>query len=295
MPITISLGPILIPVFALGLVTSLYAMTWVLGRIAPRLDFDTKRVKHIVERSFLVGIVAARLGFVVRYWESYLQAPWTVFFLWQPGYSIGIGLSAAVMFAAWRIQQSHSLLRRPSLLILSSGVLTGLVMFSLVGGLAWALSDRNSSISGTTIKDFTLQDLEGNTVHWSDLEGEVVLLNFWATWCPPCRREMPLLNAVYQDYKAQGFTVVGLAVGESEDTVRAYVDSIGVTYPVWVDGDSNRQNRTWDIFDLYGGAGLPTTLFVDRAGVIRHRYIGELSRGYIDSQIKPLLSQTNPK
>ena len=100
---------------------------------------------------------------------------------------------------------------------------------------------------------------------------------------------MPLLNTVNEAFAAQGFRVVGVAVGEPERTVKTYVDSIGVTYPIWLDGNDAGQNRTQEIFNLYGGVGLPTSLFVDRTGVIRKRYVGELSRGFIDSEIKPLL------
>jgi thiol-disulfide isomerase/thioredoxin len=292
-PTAISLGPILIPVFMLGLLTSLFSTTWVLGRLAPRLNFDAPWIKRIVEQSFLVGIVAARAGFVARYWESYLDAPWTIVYIWQPGYSIGIGFTAAVMFAAWRIQQFQSLLHRSSQLLLSSGLLIGFVTFSLVIGLSWAFSDRSSTRSVTAIKDFTLQDLEGKTVRWSDLEGNGTILNFWATWCPPCIREMPLLDQTNQNYKSQGINIVGISVGESIDTVRNFVDSIGITYPIWVDSAENASKKTQEIFELYGGTGLPTTIFVDSESVIQDVYLGELSRGYIDSQVQKLFSVNN--
>jgi len=293
MPIsTISLGPILIPVSILGLVTSYIAMTWFLGRIAPRLGFDPLWTKRVIEKSFLVGIIAARLGFAASNWNSYLNEPWTVLFFWQPGYSVGVGITVAIAFSAFCIQRLKGLWHRSSISILTSGILTGVIVFSTIVGLAWILSDQTTIRPGTTISDFTLQDLDGKAVRWSDLGGSGTILNFWATWCPPCLREMPLLDLAYQTYQPQGLNVIGISVGESEETVRNYIDSTGITYPIWVNGNQNTEDQTREIFNLYAGVGLPTTIFADPQGVIRKLYVGELSRGFIDSEVAKLISKT---
>ena len=289
MPEAMSIGPFLVSVPVLGLVLGYFLTIWVLSRYAPRCGMDSPWIVRTVEFCAVGGIIAARIGFVAINWESYWDDPLPVLFFWQPGYSLGVGIVVALMIAAWRIHRKRGLWHKQSILVLVGGSATTVVAFYLVAGIALLTVDRDAVRSGTTIADFVLQDLNGDTVRWSDLKGEVVLLNFWATWCPPCRREMPLLNAVNEAYGAQGFKVVGVAVGEPERTVRAYADSIGVTYPIWLNGDAVGQDRTQEIFAINGGVGLPTTLFVDRAGVIRKRYVGELSRGFIDSEIKSLL------
>ena len=294
MPGVITLGPLLIPVPPLGLVAGLFLTTWVLGRIAPLLGMDTAWAKRTAEMSILVGILTGRLWFLAIHWESYRDNPLSALYFWQPGYAPVAGIVVALTFAAWRIHRQGSLWRKQSLTMLVSGLTTIAAAFFLIVGIAQLTGGRDPIGPGTTIAEFQLQDLNGEAVRWSDVSGDVVVLNFWATWCPPCRREMPLLNTVFEDYQSRGFQVIGVAVGEPEGTVRAYIDSIGVRYPIWTDGDGDSEDRTQEIFDLYGGIGLPTTLFVDRAGVIRKRYVGELSRGFIDSQIQPLLSQAKP-
>jgi cytochrome c biogenesis protein CcmG/thiol:disulfide interchange protein DsbE len=289
---TISLGPILIPVSVLGLVTSYIAMTWFLGRIAPRLGLDSLWTRRVIEKSFLVGIIAARLGFTASNWNSYLNEPWTVLFIWQPGYSVGVGITAAIVFSVLCLQRLNGLWHRSSISILTSGILTGVIVFSTVVGLVWALSDQNTVRPGSTISDFTLQDLNGKAVRWSDHEGSGTILNFWATWCPPCLREMPLLDLAHQTYQTQGINVIGISVGESEETVRNYIDSTGITYPIWINGNENTGDQTQEIFDLYAGVGLPTTIFADSQGVIRKLYVGELSQGFIDSEVAKLISKT---
>ncbi len=292
MPESLSIGPLLVSVSTLGLVAGYFLTTWILTRFAATFGVESAWAGRTVELSTLGGVVAARVWFVAINWQSYQDDPVAVLFFWQPGYSFAAGILAALSIAAWRIHCARGLWRQRSLLMLVGGATTMAVGFSMVAVLALSTAGRDVAGSGGSIADFTLQDQNGDTVHWSDLRGEVVLLNFWATWCAPCRREMPLLDTVYKAYVAQGLQVIGVAVGEPGHIVRDYVDSVGVSYPIWLDGDATGQKRTRDIFDKTGGAGLPTTLFVDRGGVVRKRYTGELSRGFIDSEIKPLLSET---
>jgi len=291
MPESLSIGPMLLSVPMLGLVTGFFLTTWSLGRFAATLGVESSWAGRTVELSVLGGVVAARVWFVAMNGESYLDDPVSVLYFWQPGYSFTGGIVAALSIAAWRIHRKRGLWRQQSLLMLVGGATTMAVGFSLIAGLAMLTANRDFAGSGDTIADFELQDLDGDTVRWSELRGEVVLLNFWATWCPPCRREMPLLDSVNKAYATRGVQVIGVAVGEPAHIVRDYVNSIGVSYPIWLGGDEAGQIRTQQIFDKSGSAGLPTSLFVDRDGVIRKRYVGELSRGFIDSEIKPLLSE----
>ena len=138
-----------------------------------------------------------------------------------------------------------------------------------------------------------LKNLTSETVQLSDLAGRAVVLNFWATWCPPCRREMPLLDELQKYYVDKGLSVIGLNINESPERVKTYVDSVDVSYPIWVDAPSGTPgfDRTQNIFLSYGAVGLPTTLFIDREGVIQRIYVGELSRGFLQNQVENILGK----
>ena len=139
--------------------------------------------------------------------------------------------------------------------------------------------------SGYPAPDFTLETLEGKTVTLSDLHGEVVLINFWATWCPPCRAEMPAIQKVYEEYRDQGFTVLAVNQRENPGRVVAFMDELGLTFPVPMDRDGR-------VFERYRVNALPSTFFVDRAGIIQDVTIGgPMARTFIESQITSLLAE----
>ena len=125
--------------------------------------------------------------------------------------------------------------------------------------------------------DFALKTLEGTTVRLSALRGKkVVLLNFWATWCPPCRQEMPTLEQIYADYKRKGLEILAINTEPAaEDAVRGFVTELRLTFPVLLDpqGEVSRKYRV---------PGLPVSVLVDRQGMIRH--IGVGYRSWIDRE-----------
>ncbi len=122
--------------------------------------------------------------------------------------------------------------------------------------------------------DFTLQTLRGETVHLADLRGKVVLLNFWATWCVPCRTEMPAIEALYQRYKDRGFDVLAVNMDKSSAAgVEAFVKETGVTFRTVLDS-------SWTTARAYGVRGLPTSYFIDRTGNVVVRVMGE--RNWMD-------------
>lgn len=165
------------------------------------------------------------------------------------------------------------------------------LLFGLVYSSTKVELDSSLLRAGDPMPDFTLSDLNGNPARFSSLAGRVVVLNFWATWCPPCRREMPLLDDIQKEYGPRGLTIVGIDLEESPETVGRYVESVGVTYPIWLDDPARAgTDRTRDLYTRVGGVGLPTTLFVDRDGVIQGSQVGELSRGVLQSRIETLLS-----
>ncbi len=141
--------------------------------------------------------------------------------------------------------------------------------------------------------DFTLQTLKGEPVRLSSFRGQAVVLNFWATWCPPCRREMPLLDAIQDEYQERGVLIVGVNLSEPAELVRPFIESINVDYPVWVDGPASDPvySRTSELFQRFGGVGLPTTYFIGPDGVLREIRVGELNRGILQQGIESIMKR----
>jgi peroxiredoxin len=120
--------------------------------------------------------------------------------------------------------------------------------------------------------DFALETLDGKTLSLKDLRGKVVLLNFWATWCPPCEAEMPDLNALHRQYgAAQDFVVVGVNVEEDTATVKPFVDKRQLAFPIVLDRNSRVTAQ------LFGVRPLPTTFIIDREGFIRDAWNGQIA------------------
>ncbi len=131
---------------------------------------------------------------------------------------------------------------------------------------------------GALAPDFALQNLQGETVRLSQLRGQVVLVNFWATWCGPCRLEMPAIQARYNH---GGFTVLAVDFAEPAPQVQAFADELGLSFPILLDPDGAVQ-------ELYRVRGYPTSFFVDPQGVIRFFHIGEMSETILDHYLAEL-------
>ncbi len=148
------------------------------------------------------------------------------------------------------------------------------------------ISGSNSSVKGTDAPDFQLVDLNGKNVRLSDLRGKAVLLNFWATWCPPCKVEMPWFIDLQKQYGPQGLQVVGVAMddGNAHDVVAKFAKQMGLNYPVVLGNDK--------VADQYGGVdALPTTFYIGRDGKIVTRVFGLVSHKEIEENVRAALSQ----
>lgn len=125
--------------------------------------------------------------------------------------------------------------------------------------------------------------LSGSPISLDDVQGKVVLINFWATWCPPCRLEMPAMQTLHDRYRDQGFEILAVNLQEQDDQMSAFVDEMGLTFPIIVD-------RTGDLSSAYRVTSLPTTFIVDREGLIRDRIVGgPLAEALLESKTTPLL------
>jgi thiol-disulfide isomerase/thioredoxin len=136
---------------------------------------------------------------------------------------------------------------------------------------------------GHSAPDFTLTTLEGEHLTLSDLRGQPVVLNFWATWCPPCRAEVPALGAV-SDSLEGGAIVLGVDVGESARTVSDFVAERGVSYPIALDGDSATAR-------LYGVRVFPTTYLLDANGVIVEIFTGPVTEPLLRARLDAMIGE----
>jgi thiol-disulfide isomerase/thioredoxin len=293
MPEGFSIGPLLIPTRPVAVILSLLLAVWISRRIAERMGLDARWSQQVAEGCALSGIIGARLGFVLMTWSAFRAAPWTALYFWQPGYSPYSGLLLGAAYAIWRVWQRPVDERRSYLGALGGGYAVGVVLAVTVLGTMNMFTGPQVVQTGERVPDFTLVDLNANAVRFSDLEGQAVVLNFWATWCPPCRREMPLLDEFHKEYAARGLSVVGIDVGEDPNVVRRFVQSMGVEYPIWVDATNERTefDSTQGIHQRFGGVGLPTTVFIDPAGIVRDRHLGELNRALLQKQAEDLLDR----
>jgi peroxiredoxin len=124
-----------------------------------------------------------------------------------------------------------------------------------------------SDLTGKPAPDFALSDLQGKSVKLSGLRGKVVLLDFWATWCGPCRIEMPRVQKLHRDFRAKGLVVYGVNVGEETTKVRPFLTKNGYTFPMLLD-------RQKTVMDKYQVNGIPTLVIVDRKGTIHSYFVG---------------------
>ena len=150
-------------------------------------------------------------------------------------------------------------------------------------GSGWTALAADSDSTPIAAPDWQLRNLEGQPVKLSDFKGRVVVLNFWATWCPPCRAEIPDLVSLQKQYATQGLVVVGISMDKGGPArVAAVASELEINYPV-VMGNA-------EVSAAYGGIrGLPTTFIVDRKGNLVGGLEGETNRGELEGKIKPAL------
>ena len=156
----------------------------------------------------------------------------------------------------------------------------------LIAGVVWVGSGMGAptpqKMSRQAAADFQLTDLDGNPLQLSAFRGKVVLLDFWATWCPPCRAEIPHFKKLYTAQKGNGLQVIGLSMGEDPKTVRSFISQNGVNYPIAI--------STSPVEAAYGGIrGIPTTFLIDKEGRIAQKFVGYQDPSVFEREIRVLL------
>lgn len=141
--------------------------------------------------------------------------------------------------------------------------------------------------------DFSLADLEGNIISLSDLRGKVVLLNFWGTWCGPCKREIPDFVNLMNKYKKQGLEIVGVTLTSgSSEKIQSFARQWDINYTLLTDIKSNETQVVTSMYGQVTGeriSGIPTSFIIDRNGFIQKRYVGPRSENIFYNDIKPFL------
>ncbi len=164
-----------------------------------------------------------------------------------------------------------------------------LIVVILVASIAWTAASRVTTTQATRDRarratpDISLDTLDGSKFKLSDQIGRPVVVNFWATWCLPCRAEMPAFEQVYRNHRDQGLVVVGVDVAESPDVVAKFVSEAGATFPIALDVSG-------EVTELYRIQGMPTTFFIGRDGKIKDTVIGgPLGEAAIEAKVAELL------
>jgi len=170
---------------------------------------------------------------------------------------------------------------------------TGLVLLGLAAFVAWPRTETGSATPASIVSvpvevnyaapELALSALDGNQHALADYHGQVVLVNLWATWCPPCKAEMPTLEAYFQDHQADGFTTLAINDGDPTDAVTDFVQEYGLTFTVLLD-------PTYQATDhAFKTQNLPSSFVIDRDGNIRLRWVGEIDRTTLDKYVTPLI------
>lgn len=132
--------------------------------------------------------------------------------------------------------------------------------------------------------ELSLQNIHGETESLLDYRDNVVLVNNWATWCPPCKAEMPTLAAYYNQHASEGLMIIAIEAGDSVDSVSKFAHSYGLEFQVWLDpnGASLR---------AFGNGTLPNSYVIDRSGTVRYAWTGEISKAMLEKYVTPLLAE----
>jgi len=177
------------------------------------------------------------------------------------------------------------------LFITGAGLIILAVAFSILARPSTNPADTPTQASGSSVVPspvnynapaLSLTSLDGQAVALEDYRGQVILVNNWATWCPPCRAEMPELESFFRMHQQDGFTLIGISAGDTQEQVDAFVNDYGVTFPMWLD-------PTEKAMRAFQTEYLPSSFVIDRDGIVRLAWTGAISLEMLEAHVAPLL------
>ncbi|HAV75868.1 MAG TPA: alkyl hydroperoxide reductase [Anaerolineae bacterium] len=133
--------------------------------------------------------------------------------------------------------------------------------------------------------ELILTDINDNTHSLADYQGHVALVNLWATWCPPCEKEMPALQAYYKKHNDEGFVVIAINDGETAPKVIQFVKEYNLTFPVWLDPTYIATEQAFKTLNL------PSSFVIDRSGFVRLQWVGEINRRMLEKFVTPIIKE----
>lgn len=267
--LTVNIGPVALALDHLLLLLALGLAILVGWRVAKR---GGDNPESSLFNLFLLGLLCARLGFVLAYWPMYRDDPLQIIDIRDGGFLAWAGVAGLLLGALWSGWRKPAL-RRP----------LGWGLFS--GALFWILASWASHLyeQNTQLPPLTLKDARGQDVSLESHRGRALVINLWATWCPPCRREMPVLQQAQHDYPDVTFLFVNQ--GETPQIVTNFLATTGL-------------NLSHVLFDAggqlaakVGSMALPTTLFYDADGRLVGSHLGELSRASLHHALQSFEDQ----
>ena len=171
-------------------------------------------------------------------------------------------------------------------------VLIGIALFVVMQGTSGEAAAPVADLSVVPVAvnypapQLALENVNGETESLEDFSGQVLLLNNWATWCPPCKAEMPTLKKFHDAHSAEGFTIIAVEAGDGKDEVLQFANSLGLTFPIWLDPDGAALNA-------FKNGNLPNSYVIDRNGTVRYAWTGEISLAMLEKYVTPLIAESN--
>ena len=170
-------------------------------------------------------------------------------------------------------------------------VLIGIALFVVMQGTSGEAAAPAADLSVVPVAvnypapQLALENVNGETESLADFDGQVLLLNNWATWCPPCKAEMPTLKKFHDAHSAEGFTIIAVEAGDGKDEVLQFANSLGLTFPIWLDPDGAALNA-------FKNGNLPNSYVIDRSGTVRYAWTGEISLAMLEKYVTPLIAES---
>jgi peroxiredoxin len=172
--------------------------------------------------------------------------------------------------------------------IVAGLILIGLALAFITAPVARDPATSMSSVIPAAVHfdapELSLENLNGQTESLADYQNIVVLVNHWATWCPPCKAEMPTLAAYFNEHRSQGFTIIAIEAGDPAEVVLPFVQSYRLDFPIWLDPDGASLRA-------FGNRSLPNSYVIDRTGTVRYAWTGEVDKATLETYVTPLLTE----